>query len=426
LEYAQFEVTNSTPLEIFTDEAYTAPSKTIFIPSGTYYLKSPIEDIDYGVVFEGEGNMSNSYEQQGTELITQVEYDATYAPTQDHIFSANQYGIFRYIANEANNSGGGFKNVTITVESTGENHVPQNVITVYSPKVLPNAAVIDTTTGLVQRDENGVIVIDDTNAAETDLYNPSVSKWFAENLTVNMQGNALRGILMRSKQQGTSYAYRVRDPNIINCWFSGNTKVGESVTAINTSGLHIIGGGFTIPEDEIASGNIVSIPGVSLLVGKDYHDSNDDGVLDSNDELLDEAFGCSNTHLDGVDISNGIIKLGERSNFTNIDCPFGRLEIGVEFSTKTNSWPVTLRNGAHVGLQVNKLHTLNMRDFDDVTDPILSRLKCPSTSGTSGDNSTNVIYLGGTSSYIPDNEYIKCFNHRQEIETDTNAPTFDN
>ncbi|MFK7748578.1 MAG: hypothetical protein AB8B65_09315, partial [Kordia sp.] len=262
-----------------------------------------------------------------------------------------------------------------------------------------------------------------------------VSKWFAENVTISMQGNALRAVLMKSRQQGGSLPYRIQNPNIINCWFSGNTKVGETVTAINTDGLKIIGGGFTILENETENDPIgYFVPGVSLFVGKDYYyyDSNGNGIIDANDqlsdELLNEALGCANVHLDGVDLSNGIIKLGEKSYLTNIDCPFGRLEIAV-IAKSPGKWSTTLIEGAHEGLKVTKQHTFRKLDFNDASNSILSRLKCPSPFGQASDpggTSSNVIYVSSTNSYIPDDNYVKCFNCTQEIEMDNHAPTFDN
>jgi len=347
LYYAQRPLDNS---DIFSNKAYTSPGKTIFFPSGKYYFKSAITDINYGVVIEGEGNMGVS--DHGTHFWMQQNH----VQTATGIPSANQSGYFRFLANGPHSSGGGFKNLLISVEETNipnEDFVQQNVIT------------------LRATDNN----VDVGGSA------PALSKWTAENVVINCRGNALRAIYMRSYVTVGALPWRIRDISLINCWFAGNTKDGESVHAQNVSGLHVIGGFFSSGRGNQTE---TSTPGISIP-----------GIFLGGDK------GCYNTHLDGVDLTHAVIKIWKVSAYTNVDCRFGKLEIYDSVGKK------------HIAFSVTKQHILNPRiktpsgEFDSngnsIPIPLPDSIKCPL-------NSSNSNYTSNTG--------YKCYNNSTQIELD--------
>jgi hypothetical protein len=358
LSYAQKPLDNS---DIFSNKAYTSPGKTIFFPSGKYYFKSAIADITYGVVIEGEGNMGLS--DHGTHFWMLLDY----IETNPNIPSANQSGFFRFLSNDSHSSGGGFKNLLISVDNPYYTADPNDVETVYTHQNVITLRALDNT-----------IVAGSA---------PAISKWTAENVVINCRGNALRAMYMRSYVTEGLLPYRIRDISLINCWFGGNSEYGESVHAQNVSGLHIVSGFFSSGR---GNGNDPSMPGI----------------------FLGGTEGCFNTHLDGVDLTHAIIKIHQKSAFVNIDCRFGRLEILYKADINTDS--TSMSNLGHHGLQVTKQHILNPRRLPYSENPaspgvfdIPNRLKCPEP----GD-------IGYDSKYTPDDWYWKCYNYTNQIEMD--------
>ncbi|QHI37465.1 hypothetical protein IMCC3317_28440 [Kordia antarctica] len=297
-------------ITIFNYQVYTRPGKTIYIPAGRYKFFSAINSIQYGVVIEGEGNMGAS--SHGTRLLIFHEYTEV-----DEALTGvkrDEYGFLRYYANAANNSGGGLKNLSISVENIHtnakkdlNNGYDTNVIVLIAPDKTPSAGL---------------------------TYCPAVSKWKAENVFIVMRARAKRAIYMRSYQEGGQLPWRIRDIVLMNCKFAGGTLEGETIRAMNCLGLHIIGGTLS---SGLGVHNKAIYPGI----------------------VLGGIYGCANTHLNGVDLTHASIKIEKKSLFTNIDCSFGKLLI---------------YNGSdkdHEGLQVTKKFILNKRKNHPI------ELQCP-------------------------------------------------
>lgn len=350
LEYAQFDV-KAPPLSdpgtnIFNYEVYTRPGKTIFIPAGRYYFFSAVSSIYYGVVIEGEGNMGTSA--HGTRLLIFHEY--TTADETITGIGRDGYGFLRFYANEANNSGGGIKDLTISVENVHPNN----------PDGTPSAN--DTNNGY---DSNVILLMAPDKTPPSGLtYCPAVSKWKAENVVFAMRARARRAVYMRSYQETGDLPWRIRDTSLINCWFAGARLEGETVRAINSSGLHVIGGFFS---SGLGVDNIGIIPGI----------------------VLGGEHGCANTHLSNVDLTHAAIKIDKISIFTNINCRFAKLLI---YDGAGND---------HQGLHISKQYMLNKRNY-----PALDSLGNP-----------NPLLC---STNLPAN--YKCYQYPNSVEDTTGIP----
>jgi len=323
-------------ITLFDHQLNTRPGKTIFIPSGRYYFNTFISTITYGVVIEGEGNMGTSA--HGTRLLIAHEYTSTASTL---LGVGNDTGaFFRFYANGSNNSGGGLKDLSIDIpdlSSVGISGYDANIV-----------SLISTNTSCVDEDGN-------------TTYCPSVSKWKGENLVFTLHAKAKRAIFMKSNQNDENGEYsgrrRIRDAQLINCWFAGASVNGETVRATQSSGLHIIGGFFASGLGAVNDDD-PSLPPPTVLPGIFLSD-------------------CANMHLNGVDLTHAEIKIHRSSRHISIDCRFGRLLIynGLDKN--------------HVDLQVSKKYVLNPRT------PIPPNLDCANAP---------VGY--------------KCYNNAHEIECD--------
>lgn len=305
---------------LFNYEVYTRPSKTIYIPTGRYNFFSPISDITYGVVIEGEGNVGTS--SHGTHLLILHDYIASdYSPAG---YDQDVSGFFRFIANAEHNSGGGLRSIKISVDSsvTFDTNIVSLLSTIENP------------------------------GADGNTYSPAVSKWLGENLVFILRGKARRAMFMKSSQLTGDLPWRIRDIMLMNCWFAGASLSGETVRAENVSELHIIGGFFS-------SGLGVGVDGIAPGI------------------YLGGIHGCANTHLNGVDLTHGIIKIEKKSLFINIDCRFGKLLVNKQSGND------------HEGLHVSKRHVFNRRSH--ASDSILLCSNDPSpTSYRCYNNSTDI------------------------------------
>jgi hypothetical protein len=213
-------------------------------------------------------------------------------------------------------------------------------------------------------DSNVVLLMaPDRTPSKGLTYCPAVAKWTAENVMITMRARAKRAIYMKSCQEVGQLPWRIRDTTLINCWFAGASLQGETVRAENASGLHVIGGLFSSGLGLVHPKN-PSLPPLRIAPGI----------------VLGGTKGCANTHLNGVDLTHGIIKIETKSLFINIDCRFGKLLIYNGPGKK------------HIDLQVSKRYVLNPRTN---TPDYLDCANAP-------------------------NGY-KCYNNAQEIENDTDA-----
>lgn len=194
ISYAQFLAKDSSSSEatLFNNKTYTSPGKTIFFPTGRYYCKSPILDITYGLVLEGEGS-NGSTSTVGTNLLV------LYANSDD------EHGFIRYVSNGSFNTGGGIRNLTIDIFSPAFN---ANIVTLFS----------------------------------RDL--SDVSFWTAENVILNCANKAKRCLFARSfiETGSSSNRWNVRDINLINCYFSGATQQKSTIVLSNVANCYLLGG----------------------------------------------------------------------------------------------------------------------------------------------------------------------------------------
>jgi hypothetical protein len=353
LKYAQFDpLSNGT---IFNDVHLTRPGKTIFIPAGRYYFRSFISTITYGVVIQGEGNMGTSA--HGTRLLIAHRYnDFNFLLDENDPNSwilpfGNENGaFFRYYANGTNNSGGGLKDLTINVpllSMTTEQQNDPNFVNAYDSNII---SLMSTAVTPLE--------------GESDC--PPVSKWKAENLTFVLNNRAKRAMLLKSNQVGGSLRWRIRDTMVINCWFAGASVNGETIRAVQSSGLQITGGLFSSGLGSVNPTD-PNLPPDRVLPGI----------------FLDD---CANVNLNGLDLSHGVIFIYIKSRFINIDCRFGKLLI------------YNAAGKEHTALHVSKRYVLNER-----ADTTYDDLLCPFHS----DNNNTLNPTG-----------YKCYNNAQEIEDD--------
>lgn len=248
-------------IDFFDEEAYTNKAKTIFFPSGRYLFKSPIADITKGVLIEGEGNMGLSDHSTHFIILSLAQLSGL-----DETTSQNS-GFFRFVTDNSNNSGGGFKDLHISVETA--TITPPNLI------LLETSGVYD------------------------------ITYWRTQNISVALEGKALRSIYMKGDVGRRS----IRNISLMNSWFAGNAQSKESILAENVERLQIIGG-------FLSSGR--------GLAGENPRDSvprSEPGVT------LKGSLGCAYVQINDLDLTHGFIEIGDKSYSTHISCRFARLRI---------------------------------------------------------------------------------------------------
>jgi|GEM_PF-4465325 len=222
LQYAQFEVAGwgtraaATP---FNNRVHTQPGKTLFLPTGEYYFRSPIQTIVSGVVIEGEGSAHAT-----RILILRYRSDDDIKVTG---ISNERFGFFRYHTNQIHNAGGGLKNLSIEVHPAYR--FDANVITLNALAKSPSPA-------------------------------PLLSKWSAENVIITMGRKARRAFYLEGEAVKEGQPLRIQDVLLVNCWMEGGSIPGQTILAKNVAGLHLMGGRM---DAGLSKSNTV-VPGVFL------------------------------------------------------------------------------------------------------------------------------------------------------------------
>ena len=165
--------------------------KTLYFPTGEYWFKKAPDVISTGMVLTGEGSFGSS-RQFGTTLV--VDYES----------GEDETGFIQFDESSGSNTGGGLSNLSVTVVNDGF-------------------------------DSNIIALI-----AKSDY----VSYWTAQNLIIGGYGRARRALFARDFSEKGDY--RIRDINLINCYFSGATRKHSTIVLSDVANV-FVSGGFVYP-----------------------------------------------------------------------------------------------------------------------------------------------------------------------------------